>query len=82
MSKTHFILQEVIKAVMEAQSQGIGGSSNKISFGQHLPSISFFDFLFIFIFVKPVLSSVLVFIFEDLDPESFLHQYPENSRST
>ncbi|KMZ63577.1 putative Protein KTI12 [Zostera marina] len=32
--------QEVIKAVMEAQSQGIGGSSNKISFGQHLPSIN------------------------------------------
>ncbi|KAK1288957.1 hypothetical protein QJS10_CPB19g00088 [Acorus calamus] len=33
--------QEVINAVMAAQSQGLGSTMNKISLGQHLPTISF-----------------------------------------
>ncbi|KAL5993326.1 hypothetical protein ACLOJK_014250 [Asimina triloba] len=33
--------QEVINAIVEAQSQGLGGPSNRISLGPQLPSISF-----------------------------------------
>ncbi|KAK1310264.1 hypothetical protein QJS10_CPA08g01237 [Acorus calamus] len=33
--------QEVINAVIAAQSQGLGSTMNKISLGQHLPTISF-----------------------------------------
>ncbi|ONK56660.1 uncharacterized protein A4U43_C10F11330 [Asparagus officinalis] len=32
--------QEVINAIVEAQSQGLGGSISRISLGQHLPTIS------------------------------------------
>ncbi|WOL03602.1 hypothetical protein Cni_G12322 [Canna indica] len=33
--------QEVINAIIESQSQGLAGSLNRISLGQHLPTISF-----------------------------------------
>ncbi|CAD5182859.1 unnamed protein product [Musa acuminata subsp. malaccensis] len=34
--------QEVINMIVEAQSQGLAGAVNRISLGQHLPTISFF----------------------------------------
>ncbi|CAA6661234.1 unnamed protein product [Spirodela intermedia] len=33
--------QEVISVIVETQSQGLGGTASRISFGQHLPTISF-----------------------------------------
>ncbi|KAI0501405.1 hypothetical protein KFK09_016350 [Dendrobium nobile] len=36
--------QEVINAIVEAQSQALGGSLNKVSIGQHYPTISFSNY--------------------------------------